>query len=65
MLFSTKEVTDLNFIIHAPFLLTDSREGIRAGIPHNDKMVKLLADLAAKAILHLKEIGEKESLRLI
>lgn len=63
--FPTKEVTGLNFIIHAPFLLTDSREGIRAGIPHNDKMVKLLADLAAKAILHLKEIGEKESLRLI
>lgn len=63
--FPTKEVTGLNFIFHAPFLLTDSREGIRAGVPHNDKMVKLLADLAARAIIHLKEIGERESLRLI
>lgn len=63
--FPTKEVTGLNFIFHAPFLLTDSREGIRAGVPHNDKMVKLLADLAAIAIIHLKEIGERESLRLI
>lgn len=63
--FPTKEVTGLNFIIHAPFLLTDSREGIRAGVLHNDKMVMLLADLAAGAIIRLKEIGEKESLRLI
>lgn len=63
--FPTKEVTGLDFIFHAPFLLTDSREGIRAGVPHNDKMVKLLADLAARAIIHLKEIGERESLRLI
>lgn len=63
--FPTKEVTGLNFIIHAPFLLTDSREGIRAGVPHNDIMVQRLADLAAKAIVHLKEIGTQESLRLI
>ena len=63
--FPTKEVTGLNFIIHAPFLLTDSREGIRAGVPHNDKMVKLLADLAARAIVLLREIGERESIRLI
>lgn len=63
--FPTKEVVGLNFIIHAPFLLTDSREGIRAGVVHNDNMVKLLADLAAHAIVHLKEIGERESLALI
>lgn len=36
--FPTKEVTGLNFILHAPFLLTDSREGIRAGVAHNEKM---------------------------
>lgn len=63
--FPTKEVTGLNFIIHAPFLLTDSREGIRAGVPHNDKMINLLADLAARAIVLLREIGERESIRLI
>lgn len=63
--FPTKEVTGLNFILHAPFLLTDSREGIRAGVPHNDEMIRLLAGLAADAVVLLKEIGEKESIRLI
>ena len=63
--FPTKEVTGLDFIIHAPFLLTDSREGIRAGESHNDRMVKLLADLAAHAFVLLSEIGERESIRLI
>jgi hypothetical protein len=29
--FPTKKGTGLNFILHAPFLLTDSREGIQAG----------------------------------
>ncbi len=63
--FPTKVDTGLNFIIHAPFLLTDSREGIRAGIQHNEKMVKLLADLAAHAIVLLRKIGERESTCLI
>ena len=63
--FPTKEVANLNFIVHAPFLLTDSREGIRAGEPHNDNMVNLLADLAANAIVCLKDIGEQEAVRLI
>lgn len=63
--FPTKENTGLNFVIHAPFLLTDSREGILAGEPYNDNMVRLLAELAARAIVCLKEIGERHSLRLI
>ena len=63
--FPTKEVTGLNFILHAPFLLTDSREGIRAGVPHNDEMLRLLAGLAADAVVLLKEIGGRESIRLI
>ncbi len=63
--FPTKEVTELNFIIHAPFLLTDSREGIRAGVQHNDNMISRLADLAAQSILLLKQIGDKESKRMI
>ena len=54
-----------NFIFHAPFLLTDSREGIRAGVPHNDKMVQLLADLAADAFEYLRDIGKGSSVRLI
>ena len=63
--FPTKEVTGLNFIIHAPFLLTDSREGIKAGIPHNDKMIQNLAYLAADGLVYLRNIGEEKKVRLI
>lgn len=63
--FPTKEVTNLNFILHAPFLLTDSREGIRAGVAHNDKMIKHLADLSADAMEYLRDIGVKNSKRLM
>lgn len=63
--FPTKEVTGLNFILHAPFLLTDSREGIRAGVAHNDEMIKRLAYLAADAFEYLRDIGEKLSVHLI
>ena len=63
--FPTKEVTNLNFIVHAPFLLTDSREGIRAGVPHNDTMLQHLADLAASAMIYLRDIGNESAVRLI
>ena len=55
--FPTKEATELNFIVHAPFLLTDSREGIRAGVQHNSNMISLLSELAADSLEYLKEIG--------
>lgn len=48
--FPTKEATNLNFIVHAPFLLTDSREGIKAGKKHNQDMVEKLAHLAADSL---------------
>lgn len=63
--FPTKELTNLNFIVHAPFLLTDSREGIKAGEQHNRNMIKLLADLAADSLLLLKKIGIDSGKRLI
>jgi hypothetical protein len=63
--FPTKETSGLNFIIHAPFLLTDSREGIRAGEEHNIKMISLLSELAADSFLYLKEIGESKNAPLI
>ena len=63
--FPTKEDTDLHFIIHAPFLLTDSREGIRAGVQHNDNMIGVLAKLAADSMEYLRDIGIDESVRLI
>ena len=63
--FPTKEVTGLNFVLHAPFLLTDSREGIRAGVVHNENMIQRLAELAAGAFVYLRDIGKETSLRLI
>jgi len=48
--FPTKETTNLNFILHAPFLLTDSREGIKAGENHNKEMIQQLAELAADSL---------------
>jgi hypothetical protein len=55
--FPTKETTNLNFIIHAPFLLTDSREGIHRSKEHNAEMIKLLAMLSADSLLVLKELN--------
>ena len=63
--FPTKEVTRLNFIIHASFLLTDSREGIRAGVQHNLDMISLLAELAADSLVYLRDIGQSKSVPLI
>ncbi len=63
--FPTKETTGLNFIIHAPFLLTDSREGVRAGVDHNKKLIQLLAVLAADAIEIMRDISEEEGVRIL
>lgn len=63
--FPTKEITGLKFLVHAPFLLTDSREGIKSGEIHNQKMIRLLAKLAASAILALRDIGIKSQNRII
>jgi len=63
--FPTKEPTGLNFIIHAPFLLTDSREGIRAGVQHNLDMISLLSELAADSLVYLRDIGLSKSKPLI
>lgn len=53
--FPTKEVTNLNFILHAPFLLTDSREGIKAGEKHNNELIEQLAELAANSLPILRD----------
>ena len=54
--FPTKVNTNLNFIIHAPFLLTDSREGIKESEAHNIEMVDKLAKLSADSLLILKQL---------
>ncbi|MBY0506307.1 MAG: AAA family ATPase [Bryobacteraceae bacterium] len=53
--FPTKESTNLSFLVHAPFLLTDSREGIKAGEKHNQDMVENLAHLAADSLPVLRD----------
>ena len=55
--FPTKKTTNLNFMINAPFLLTDSREGIRANDSHNLRMIELLAKLSADSFVYLRDIG--------
>ena len=62
--FPTKKQTGLKFIIHAPFLLTDSREGIKDD-PHNTLMIDLLSELAADSLVYLRDISEKEGTRLL
>jgi hypothetical protein len=54
--FPTKKTTNLNFIIHAPFLLTDSREGVKTFENYNIKMCELLSKLAADSMLILKKL---------
>ena len=48
--FPTKKETGLNFLIHAPFLLNDSREGIKEGNEYNIKLIVHLANLSVNAI---------------
>jgi len=55
--FPTKEVTNLNFILQAPFLLTDSREGIKGGEKHNQELIQQLAQLAADSMPFLRDEG--------
>lgn len=57
--FSTKETTGLNFLIHAPFLLTDSREGIRVGAANNVELIRRLAALSADSLLILRDVGKE------
>ena len=58
--FSTKEVTNLNFVIHAPFELTQNRSNIKAGVKHNQEMIQLLAELAGDALIFFRDISTKE-----
>lgn len=63
--FPTKEETKLGFVLQAPFLLTDSREGIKAGEQWNVEIMQLAAKLAANSLPILKTIGERDKTYLI
>lgn len=54
--FPTEVTTGLNFIIHAPFLLTDNREGIEKENDWNKNLIQLLAQLSADSLPILKEL---------
>ena len=56
--FPTKETTGLNMIIHAPFLLTDSRESIKQGEIWNKNIIDELALLSADAVELLCRMGK-------
>ena len=67
--FQTDVPTGLNFIIHAPFLLTDNRQGIKDDSTrdangmmhqgHNERMIDGLATLAADAIWVFTKLNNK------
>lgn len=63
--FQTKEETHLNFIIHAPFLLTPDRQHLKDGEEHNTLMISLLAELAADSMVYLRDIGKETGHNLI
>ena len=48
--FPTKVMTGLRFLVHAPFLLSDSREGIKQKDRWNENMILHLAELLADTV---------------
>lgn len=55
--FATQETTHLRFIIQAPFLLTDNREGIKRDEIWNRHLIDMLAQLTAESLSIIKQIG--------
>ena len=63
--FSTRENTNLNFLINAPFLLTANRESIKSNESHNKNMINILSKLAGDSLIYLRDIGEEKGIRYI
>ncbi|KHD07125.1 hypothetical protein PN36_24005 [Candidatus Thiomargarita nelsonii] len=55
--FPTKEITPLRFILHAPFLLTDSRETIKQNEGWNKKLIQALAQLTVDSLNLIKSLN--------
>lgn len=55
--FATREPTELRFIIQAPFLLTDSREGIKQGKQWNEYLIEQAAELVAESLVEVRNRG--------
>lgn len=63
--FPTKETFKTCFISHAPFLLTDNRQNLKPGEQLNSSLVKLLAKLAADAVVFLRDYKSGDIKNLI
>ena len=63
--FPTRERFDGCFVSHAPFLLTDNRESIKTYEPVNTEFLHGLAELAADALLILRDIKQKDGKSLL
>lgn len=63
--FPTKDTLELPIIMHAPFLLTDSRQNIKENEEINKDLIKELSILAAQALPILRDIGIKNGKYLI
>lgn len=51
--FKTNVATNFGFLIHAPFKVNHTREGICVGYEHNEKMISNLANLAVEGLKYL------------
>lgn len=63
--FPTKESFKTCFVSHAPFLLTDNRQNLKPNESLNKDLINLLAALAAKAIVYLRDYGIENKQLLI
>ena len=55
--FPTKETFKACFISHGPFLLTDNRQNLKPNEEYNKTIIGYIAELAAHAVLHLRDYG--------
>ena len=55
--FPTAENFEIKCHVHAPFLLVDSRQQLKVEEDYNDQLIELLAKLAAKALVYLRDFG--------
>lgn len=63
--FSTEENFGLKCVVHAPFLLVDSRQNIKADEKHNIEMKEALAKLTAEALVILRDYGKRNGHLLV
>jgi flagellar biosynthesis GTPase FlhF len=63
--FPTKVMTGFRFLVHAPFLLSDSREGIKQKDRWNESMVLHLAELLADTVETLTGFNDTNADRVL